>query len=157
MWFARRVHTIPLTRGRSILVVLEPGDDVLAGILEACAAHGITRAVVPVFLGAFTRVTLIAADGPVDDDDAPMPTSISLDWVEGSGSATVAPDASGTPVLHLHAAVGVKTARAAAYSGHVLAATAHYTVEVVIDEVLGGDFARLPDPRAHGLKGIRAL
>ncbi|MGA1838784.1 PPC domain-containing DNA-binding protein [Herbiconiux sp. 11R-BC] len=150
------MHTFPLTRGRSILVVLEPGDDVLTGVLVACAAHGIARAVVPVFLGAFTSVTLIAADGPVDDDDAPMPTSITLEWVEGSGSATVAPDASGTPVLHLHASVGVKTERGAAYAGHVLAATAHYTVEIVVDEVLGADFARLPDPRAHGLNGIRA-
>jgi predicted DNA-binding protein with PD1-like motif len=148
------MRSTEVTHGRRIVVVLEPGDDVMSAIAEACAAHTITRAVIPVFLGAFTSVTLIGTREPVADMDAPMPQKTVVEWVEGIGSGTVAPLADGTLVVHLHAAVGDKADAALAYAGHVLAAATHYTAEVVIDEVLGVGLVRRPDAASHGLSTI---
>lgn len=140
-----------ITTNRRILAVLEPGDDVLPSIAAVCAEHGVTSAVVPAFLGAFTEVTLIGTDQPVTDHDAPMPQSTTVRWVEGVGTATIAPDEQGRTVVHLHAAVGVKADAALAYAGHVLSARTHYTAELVIEEIAGATPVRRPDPAAHGI------
>lgn len=141
--------------GRRVLLVLDDGDDVLSSIAETCRQHGIERAVVPLLLGAFRTVTLIGTDGPVSDAEAPLPESVSVSWAEGIGSATVAPDADGETTVHLHATVGDKLDSSRGFSGHVLAAIAHYTVEIVIDELLAPALQRLPDPAVHGLPSLR--
>lgn len=136
-------------------MALEPGEEVLASIAALCEEHQFRSAVIPVFLGAFTRVTLIGTREPVADEDAPLPLSETVEWVEGLGAGTAAPDAAGTPVVHLHAAVGRKSAGAAAYAGHVLSAVTHYTAEILIEEVLGPPLWRSPDPAAHGIPTLR--
>jgi predicted DNA-binding protein with PD1-like motif len=145
------VRSAELQPGRRLLLVLENGDDVVTAITDACREHAIDRAIVPVFLGAFTEVVLIGTHEPVDDPDAPLPASVTVSWVEGTGSATLAPDASGASALHLHMAVGVKADGSTAYAGHVLSARAHYTVELVVEEIVGAPVVRRPDDRAHGL------
>jgi predicted DNA-binding protein with PD1-like motif len=135
--------------------VLEPGDEVLASIAAVCREHQFPAAVVPVFLGAFTCVTLIGTREPVADEDAPLPLSETVEWVEGLGAGTVAPDAAGTPTVHLHAAVGRKSAGTTAYAGHVLSAVTHYTAEILIEEVPGPPLWRSPDPAAHGIPTLR--
>jgi predicted DNA-binding protein with PD1-like motif len=148
------VRSTPVTAGRRILVVLEPGDEVLTSLAAACAEHGIRHAAVTTFLGAFTDVDLIGSSTPAVDPDLPMPDRTRVEHVEGTASGTVAPGADGHPVVHLHAAVGVKDRAAAGVVGHVLAATTHYTAEVLVEELLlepGGEAVRRPDPRAHGI------
>ncbi len=147
------MRSVSLTSGRRLLVVLEDGDEVIAGIAAACAAHGIERAALPVVSGAFRSVRLIGTREPVADPEPPLPASVTVLWAEGIAQGTVCPGPAGAPAVHLHAAVGVKDEGSAAYAGHVLAAVAHYTVEVVIDEVIGS-FHREPDPRAHGIPTI---
>jgi predicted DNA-binding protein with PD1-like motif len=149
------VRSAVVERGRRIVLVLEPGDEVLAALAAACEEHGVTTAVVPVFLGAFTSVSLIGTSEPVDDPDVPLPLSTEIFWVEGSGSATIAPGADGRAVVHLHGTFGDKLDGATGYSGHLLRAVTHYTAEVVIDEVTGADLRRLPDDRAHGITTLR--
>ena len=139
-----------LTMGRRIAVLLRPGDDVLESIITACRAHRIEQGVISTFLGAFTSVRLIGTMDPIEDDDAPLPESIEVTGVEGTGSGTIASTPDG-PVVHLHVAVGVKGEGAAAYAGHLLAATAHYVVEIVIDEVLAPPLVRRVDARARDL------
>lgn len=137
--------------GRRLLAVLEPGEEVLASLAVLCERSQFTAAVIPVFLGAFTSVTLIGTHEPVPDEDVPLPRSTVVEWVEGFGTATVFPGPDGTPAVHLHAAVGRKSAGALGYAGHVLSAVIHYTAEVLIEEVTGPLVRRLPDPAAHGL------
>jgi predicted DNA-binding protein with PD1-like motif len=139
------------TPGRRLIAVLEPGEEVLAAIGSLCREYQFEAAVVPVFFGAFTRVTLIGTHEPVADEDMPLPKSVTVEWVEGTGSATVAPGPGGEPVVHLHAAVGRKSAGAAGYAGHVLSAVTHYTVELVLEEVTGTRLERHPDPAAHAI------
>jgi predicted DNA-binding protein with PD1-like motif len=88
----------------------------------------------------------------VDDQEPPLPQEVAVTYTEGIGSGTVLWDeAAGTPEPHLHLAVGVKNAAAAAFAGHLLGAEAHYTVEILIEEVLAPAMLRVPDPRAHGI------
>jgi predicted DNA-binding protein with PD1-like motif len=149
------VRSAQVVPGRRLIAALEPGEEVLASIAVLCAEHQFQVAVVPVFFGAFTRVDLIGTREPVADEDAPLPRSQTVEWVEGLGAATVAPGADGGPVVHLHAAVGRKSAGTEAYAGHVLSAVTHYTVELLIEEVLGPPVRRCPDPAAHGIPTLR--
>src|ERR1700750_1332288 len=110
------------TPGRRLIAVLEPGEEVLAAIGALCREHAVEAAVIPVFFGAFTRVTLIGTHEPVADEDRPLPQSVTVEWVEATGSARVAPGPGAEPAVHLHAAVGRKSAGAAGYAGHVLSA-----------------------------------
>jgi predicted DNA-binding protein with PD1-like motif len=136
--------------GRRILVLMRPGDDVLGSLVDACREHRIEQGIVTSLLGAFTSVTLIATHEPIADHDAPLGDSITVEGVEGTGAGTLASSAEG-PVPHVHVAVGVKADGAVAYSGHLLAATAHYVVEATIDEVLHPPLVRRVDVAARGL------
>jgi predicted DNA-binding protein with PD1-like motif len=144
-----------ITTGRRFAVVLQPGDDVLASIAAICAEHRIEQGYLPVFLGAFTRVSLIGTCSVIDDHDAPLPDSVHLEGVEGTGSGTIAFDpATGAVTPHVHVAVGVKAYSANGYAGHLLQATVHYVTELVIEEVLSPRFIRKPDAAAHGLANL---
>jgi predicted DNA-binding protein with PD1-like motif len=149
------VRSAEVSPGRRLVAVLEPGEEVLASIGALCQQHQFRAAIVPVFFGAFTRVSLIGTQEPVEDEDAPLPRSTTVEWVEGLGAATVAPGEDGGLIVHLHAAVGRKSAGALAYAGHVLSAVTHYTAEVVVEEVLGTVIERRPDAAAHGLNTLR--
>ena len=141
--------------GRHFAVVLQPGDDVLGSLAAVCAEHGIRQGYLPVFLGAFTRVSLIGTCSPIADHGAPLPDSVHLEGVEGTGSGTIAFDPSTGGVLaHVHVAVGVKAYAANGYAGHLLAATVHYVTEIVIEEVLSPRLTRVPDAAAHGLANL---
>lgn len=144
-----------LSTGRRFAVVLQAGDDVLGSLAEFCAENGVEQAYLPVFLGAFSEVTLIGTCERVDDEDEPMPKSVHLTNVEGIGSGTIAWGGADSGVLpHLHAAVGLKSYSATAYAGHLLAATVQYVTEIVVEEVLSPRFSRVPDPAARNIPNL---
>lgn len=149
------MRSTEVTVGRRFFVVLEPGDDILLAIADACALHGVRQAVVPVFIGAFSSVTLIGTREPVPDPDVPMPQKTTVEWSEGIGTATVFPDETGVPIVHLHIAIGDKRDAALGYSGHVLTAVTHYTVELLIEELTDAELVRRPDAASHGLTTVR--
>ncbi|WP_282945579.1 PPC domain-containing DNA-binding protein [Cellulomonas endometrii] len=141
-----------VTTGRRVAVVLEPGDDVLGCLADACRQHGIRQGFVPVFSGAFRSVRFIAADSPVTDQEPPLPHEVTVTYTEGIGSGTILWDEESQSALpHVHLAVGVKNAAAAGFAGHLLGAEAHYTVEVLLEEVLAPAMLRVPDPVAYGI------
>ncbi len=150
------MQSTEVTTGRRVAVVLEPGDEVLASLAEVCRRHGIRQAFVPVFSGAFRSVRFIAADEPVADQEPPLPQEVTVTYTEGIGSGTVLWDpVAGAATPHVHLAVGVKNAAAAAFAGHLLGAEAHYTVEVLVEEVVAPALLRVPDPRAYGIPTMR--
>ncbi len=139
-----------VTPGRTVLVVLEPGDGVIDGLIAACRRFGIEGAYIPVFLGAFTELIVIGSDHAPEDEDAPMPSSVLVRNCEGIGSGTVTRGVDG-PLVHLHASVGAKGESARATAGHVLGGTVQYPTEVVITEILSPVIDRVPNARARGL------
>jgi predicted DNA-binding protein with PD1-like motif len=144
-----------LVGGRRFAVVLQPGDDILGALAEACAAHGIQQGYLPVFLGAFTEVSLIGTCQPIEDEDAPLKDSVRVTNVEGTGSGTIAWDADSQSVqIHVHVAIGMKARSAEGYAGHLLGGTVHYVTEIVVEEVLAPRFLRRPDPAAHDIANL---
>lgn len=145
-----------LTAGRRFALVLQPGDDVTESLTRFCRENGVEQGYLPVFLGAFSTLSLIGTCEPVDDEFEPMPKSVHLTNVEGIGSGTIAWDGDGARVLpHLHVAVGLKSYSATAYAGHLLAATVQYVTEIVVEEVVSPRFSRVPDPAARGIANLR--
>lgn len=145
------VRTAPLTTGRRLLIVLEPGDEVLTGIARACAEHDIGAAVITTFSGALRRARLIAGDHAVADPEAPLADSTEVRYTEGIGSGTITRDPAGVHTVHVHVALGAKDRGGAAVAGHLLEAETHYVVEVVVDEVLEPALARAPHPDSRGV------
>jgi len=146
------VRSALLTTGRQWMLVLEPGEELLETISAWCARTGVAQATVTLF-GAFRSVRLIATNAPLADEEPPLADAVDVSYVEGSGSGTVTTvDASPKP--HIHVAVGVKSQGAAAYAGHVLQAEAHYTVEVMVTEVISPTFVLRPDDNAFGLNSL---
>lgn len=146
------MRSAEVTVGRRIVLVLEPGEEVVAAVTEACRQHGVRQGLVPVLSGAFRSVTMIAAHTPVEDEEPPLPQEVTVPYTEGIGSGTVQWDPqAGAAAVHLHVAVGVKNTGATGFAGHLLQAEVHYTTEVLVEEVLSPALLRLPDPAAHGI------
>jgi predicted DNA-binding protein with PD1-like motif len=144
-----------LVGGRRIAVVLQPGDDIFGALGDACAAHGIQQGYLPVFLGAFTEVSLIGTCDPIENEDLPLKDSVRLTNVEGTGSGTIAWAADTETVqIHLHVAIGMKSRSAEGYAGHLLGGTVHYVTEVIVEEVLAPRFLRRADPAAHDIPNL---
>ncbi|GAA1947462.1 PPC domain-containing DNA-binding protein [Microbacterium aquimaris] len=144
------MRSASLETGRRIAVSLAPGDDLIGSIASACAHHRISQGVIVTLSGAFRDVELIAAQTPSADPEPPLPESVRIPYTEGIGSGTITTGAEGH-VVHVHLAVGRKDAGARAFAGHVLAAEAHYVVEIVIDEVLNPRMLRTPSDQTWGL------
>jgi predicted DNA-binding protein with PD1-like motif len=149
------VRSAELSIGRTIGVVLHPGDDVLASIARACHDHEVRQGLIGTFLGAFRSVTLIATGEPLSDEEPPLADSVVIPYSEGVGSGTISFDRDGDDhEVHLHVAVGVKSQGGAAYAGHLLSGETHYTVELAITEVLAPEFSRRAEEEAFGLKNL---
>lgn len=142
-----------ITVGRQFVAALQPGDDVMGAIVELCKEHGIEQGYLPVFFGAFTTVALIGTCHPIEDDDAPLPDSVHLTNVEGSGSGLIAASDDG-PLPHVHVSVGLKAYSATGYAGHLLSATVQYITELVVVEVLNPRMVRRPDAAARDMRTL---
>lgn len=112
------MRSAALTTGRRFLVVLDPGEDLLETVSSWAVANGIISATIDMFFGAFRRVGLIAADGPIEDPEAPLPASVDVTYLEGVGAGSIS-TVDGIPRAHLHVAAGVKAEAGAPYAGHV--------------------------------------
>jgi len=130
-------------QGRTFVIRLENGDVLHETIEQFAARKGIKAAIVLAVGGADTGSTLIV--GPEHGRSRPIvPMSLRLEGVhELAGTGTLFPNASGRPVLHMHAACGREgrsvtgCVRAGVVTWHVL--------EVILTELTGTAAARLPD------------
>jgi predicted DNA-binding protein with PD1-like motif len=143
------------TTGRRLLVVLEPGDDILESLAEACRRHGIDQAVITTFSGALRHARIIAADRPAADPEIPLPESVTVDYTEGIGSGTITQGTDGGHTVHVHVALGAKDRSGLAFAGHLLEGEAHYVIEIVLDEILAPRLSRAAHPDSHGIPILR--
>ncbi len=139
------------TPGRTLVVVLEPGDEVLGSLAEACRRHGIDQAVITTFSGAFRSGRIIAADHAPADPELPMPDATTISYCEGVGSGTVTRADDGTHVVHVHVAFGAKDRAGASMAGHLLEAETHYVVEVALTEILDPPLGRIVHAGSSGI------
>jgi predicted DNA-binding protein with PD1-like motif len=147
-----RAHLV--TTGRRLALALEPGDDVLSAIADACRDHDIEQAVVVMMSGALRRARLIGTTEPIADPELPLGDTVEVEYTEGIGSGTVSRDPSGAYAVHVHVALGEKGAGCSAVAGHLLSAETHYVVEVILDEVLSPRFAREASAATSGVPAL---
>jgi len=133
--------------GRALVLRLEDGDVVHRCVEEAARREGISRAAVLLVGGADEGSRLVV--GPEDGRaDLIVPMEYVLGGVhEMAGVGTLFPDASGRPVLHLHAAFGRGEE---AHAGCIRRGVCTWIVgEVILIELAGSEAVRRLD-RASG-------
>lgn len=133
------------TVGRVFVMRLEHGDRLPDCIEQLAAEKEISLAHV-VFVGGIDRGEVVV--GPRDSQA--MPPSPMVMPVEGAretfGTGLLALDATGRPVLHMHASMG--------RAGHTLTGCIRPGIvtwlvgEVVVYEILGATAMRKPDPKS---------
>ena len=130
-------------QGRIFVLRLENGE-VVHEVLEAFArTHAIKNAAV-MFLGAAQSESRMVS-GPADETVRPMPVNINVLRAasEAVGVGTIFPNATGAPILHMHASFGHKDT---VFTGCIRAGAVIWHVgEAVIFELLDINGARMPD------------
>ncbi len=124
-----------IATGRRWMLVLEPGEEMLSSVTAWAERIGVTAATVDMFFGALRSVRLIATTEPVDDPEPPLPEEVEVAYLEGIGAGSIV-TVDGHPRVHLHVAAGAKAQGGVAYAGHVLSAETHYTMEMVVQEIV---------------------
>lgn len=151
-----REHLV--STGRRLVLSLEPGEEVLTAIADACRRHGFEQAVIVMLSGALRTARLIGTTDPSGDPELPLADAIDVHYVEGMGSGTVSRDVHtngrDTYTVHVHVALGEKGNGARAVAGHLLSGTTHYVVEVVLDEVLSPRFRREASIATSGVPAL---
>ena len=152
-----REHLV--STGRRLVLSLEPGEEVLTAIADACRRHDVEQAIIVVFSGALRTARLIGTMHPSGDPELPLADAIDVHYVEGVGSGTVSRGTSADGgadayTVHLHVALGEKGNGARAVAGHLLSGTTHYVVEVVLDEVLSPRFGREASIATSGVPAL---
>jgi predicted DNA-binding protein with PD1-like motif len=139
-------------QGRTFVLRLEHGEIVHEAIEGFCRERSVSAAAVIALGGADRGSTLVA--GPEDGRSKPVrPLHHVLEAVhEVSGTGTVFPDETGSPVLHMHMACGRQGSSA---TGCVRSGVSVWQVlEVILFELTGCGAKRVHDPEA-GLGFLR--
>ncbi|MFF5291909.1 PPC domain-containing DNA-binding protein [Paractinoplanes globisporus] len=142
--------------GRTVVVVLEHGDDFYTAVRQACHEHGIRSGYIPVFIAGFAAVDLVGTCQRLDDPHAPVWSKVQLANVEALGGGTIAwDDTTGQIAPHIHVAVGLKELGATGYTSHLLDATVQFLTEMVIVEVLNPALHRRKAPELYDVPLLR--
>ena len=132
--------------GRTIVVAFDHSDDFYAALHEACRAHGIRSAYIPMFIAGFSAVDLVGTCERLTDPQAPVWTRVQLTNVEAVGAGTIAWDETADTIApHIHVAVGLKEHSATGHTSHLLAATVQFLTEMIIVEVTEPTLHRVRD------------
>jgi predicted DNA-binding protein with PD1-like motif len=131
--------------GRVFIIRLEDGDVVPDCLEKFAARNGISTGHV-VLIGGIGAGEVVV--GPRDSSAMPPdPMALPLDGAhEVAGVGILAPDESGKPVLHIHAALG-RSGRTT--TGCLRMGVITWLVgEAVLTEILGVDARRVKDPKS---------
>jgi predicted DNA-binding protein with PD1-like motif len=129
---------------------LDEGDDFFEALETFCRTNGIRQGYVPMFLAAFSEAEFVGTCEKLSDLKAPVWSGVHLENVEALGCGTIAYDETENRILpHIHAALGLKTHSATAHTSHLLRATVHFTVEMVVVEATGPPMHRIRDPKLY--------
>lgn len=132
---------------RTLVAVLETGDEVMASLRRLAAEQRLTAAQLSA-IGAFSRAELAWFDW---DGKAYRPIPVDEQVEVATMMGDIAVDEEGSPALHVHLVLGRR--EGAALAGHLVEATVRPTLEVVITET-PAHLHRRKDP-ATGLGLIR--
>lgn len=132
------MKTWEATTGRALVLSLDPGDDVLNAVAEACASARLANAYIASGIGTLDRCRLhyVSTVGYPPEERFPQWTDVPLELASMSGVVV-----EGLP--HLHATV---SDRAQAWAGHLEpGCRVLYLAEIVLVELTGADLHRTAD------------
>lgn len=133
--------------GRTIVVRLKPGTDVLAGLQAACEQAGIKNGAIVSCLGSLAKVSIC---NPTEQPESKAgygygtPQILHGPWELLGASGVVCHDLDGSTNLHVH--INLSDPEGNAYGGHLApGTTVLITVDAVIAEVKGVEMERIYD------------
>jgi predicted DNA-binding protein with PD1-like motif len=142
--------------GRTIVVAFDHGDDFYSALSEACHAHDIRSAYIPMFIAGFSAVDLVGTCERLADPQAPVWSRVQLTNVEAVGAGTIAWDHTAQAIApHIHVAVGLKELSASGHTSHLLGATVQFLTEMIIVEVTDPLLRREREPALYDVPLLR--
>jgi predicted DNA-binding protein with PD1-like motif len=141
------VQAAEVTPGRTFAVRFDHGEDFYTSLTDFCRTHNIRQGFIPMFIAGFRDVQLVGSCERLENPEAPVWSSVHLEYVEALGGGTLAyDDAANEFRPHIHVAVGLKSHSATGYTSHLLAATVQFLTEMYVVEIANPRWTRPRDP-----------
>lgn len=130
-------------QGKTVVVSLKRGDDLLFNILETCRKHDIKQGFIPTMVAALSNIELsVSVNG-----EFKVVTNANVKIkgpAEFLGMGTIS-QKKGHTYLHLHGAFGSKGRQTVI--GHLISAKVAIVAEIIIQEIEGIKMQKQPDPK----------
>lgn len=134
-------------QGRTIIVRLKPGQDIVEGITKILIEKKIKAGYIPILIGGFRKLKLISSAFGENENH---PNDVKLEYkepLEFVGQGTIAQTEDGKPSVHIHLSAG--QAGNKSITGHLVSGEILYVAEIVIVEVKNVSMIRKPDPEVY--------
>lgn len=139
-----------VTPGRTFAVRFDHGEDFYTALADFCRAQDIRQGFIPMFIIGLRNVELVGACEPLENPEAPVWSSVHLEYVEALGGGTLAYDEATSEIRpHIHVSVGTKADSARGYTSHLLGATVQFLTEMYIVEVAAPNWTRPANPALY--------
>jgi predicted DNA-binding protein with PD1-like motif len=149
------VQAAEVTPGRTFAVRFDHGEDFCTALTDFCRTHNIRQGFIPMFIAGLRNVELVGTCERLEDPEAPVWSSVHLEYVEALGAGTLAYDETTSELRpHIHVSVGLKTHSASGYTSHLLGATVQFLTELYIVEAAAPTWTR---PRSRDLYDVPLL
>jgi predicted DNA-binding protein with PD1-like motif len=137
------VQAAEVTPGRTFAVRFDHGEDFYTSLTDFCRTNNIRQGFIPMFIAGFRNVELVGTCQRLEDPEAPVWSSVHLEYVEALGGGTLAYDEATSGLRpHIHVSVGLKTHSAAGYTSHLLGATVQFMTEMYVVEAAAPAWTR---------------
>jgi predicted DNA-binding protein with PD1-like motif len=141
------VHAAEVTPGRTFAVRFDHGEDFYTALTDFCRTHNIRQGFIPMFIAGLRNVDLVGSCERIEDPEAPVWSSVHLEYVEALGGGTLVYDEATMKLRpHIHVSVGLKTHSASGYTSHLLGATVQFLTEMYVVEVIDPTWTRPRNP-----------
>ncbi|TCO28091.1 putative DNA-binding protein with PD1-like motif [Kribbella steppae] len=139
-----------VTPGRTFAARFDHDEDFYTALNDFCRTHDIRQAFIPMFIAGLRNVELVGSCERIEDPEAPVWSSVHLEYVEALGGGTLAYDEETSELRpHIHVSVGLKTHSASGYTSHLLGATVQFLTEMYVVEVADPTWSRPRNPSLY--------
>lgn len=140
-------HSREMIAGRTIIAVLEHGENFFTALREVCTERNLRQGYIPMFVAGFAEADLVGTCQRIDNPEAPVWSTVSLSGVEAVGGGILAWDPIGQTIApHIHVAVGIKARSATGHTSHLVNANVQFTCEMTIVEITDPHLTRQKQP-----------
>lgn len=129
--------------GKTVMISLKRGDDLLAEIFAACKRHNVKHGFIPTMAAALSEIELSVCES--GNFKLIKGANVKIGGpAEFMGMGTIS-QKKGHTYLHLHGAFGMKGKPVVV--GHLMAAKVAIVAEIAIQEIKGVKMTKIPDSK----------